>query len=127
MSATIYRQEIVDRAKEHREAGWSLDDVARHLRREFGHAPSRTTISTWTDPAYAERRRKLIREGERRRYVPTGRKTISPELRLERMVQLRDAGATFSSIAIVSGVLWGHPLSTEQARYQIRRALEGRT
>lgn len=125
MSANIYRQEIVDRAKEHRQAGWSLEDVSRHLRREFGHAPSRTTISTWTDPAYAERRRRLVREGERRRYVPKGR-TTTPELRLERMLQLREAGATFSAIAIVSSVLWDHPLSSEQARYQLRRALEGR-
>ena len=124
MSATraVYRQEVIDRARQHGEAGWGKTDIARLLADEFGHAPNPITIAGWLDEKYAERRRRETRAAKRRHVARNSkpRRDISPELRLEKMRKLRRAGATLKAIAIVSDVLWGVPLTSEQVRWQLR-------
>jgi hypothetical protein len=118
----IYRQEVIDRAREHGNAGWSRTDIARLLGEEFGHAPCTITIAGWLDEEYAERRRRETRAAKRRQLARKSkpRRDISPELRLEKMRKLRTAGATLKAIAIVSDVLWGEPLTADQVRYRLR-------
>lgn len=120
----IYREEVVDRAREHVEAGWSVKDTCKLLGKEYGYEPHWATVRGWTDPEYAERRRMKDRKNGRR-YKARKRKTrnLSPELRLERMCQLREAGLSFRGIGVVSRVLWAIPLSEEQVRAMLRKAL----
>jgi hypothetical protein len=120
MSA-IYRQEVIDRAREHAQAGWKVTEIRKLLRKEFRQEPHVVTIKGWIDPDYAERRRKETRKAKRRHIARNGkpRRDISPEMRLEKMKLLHEAGAGLRDIGIVSAVFWGAPLTAEQVRYRV--------
>ena len=125
MSAVRYPASMMVRARELREAGWSLRDIARLVEKETGRRPGATTVALWCYPPDRQRARRgtLNTHSAReraKRYTPNQR--FTPEWKLERMRELFLRGVSYKAIGIVAGIWWGEPLSASQ----VRSRLEGK-
>src|ERR671917_2241098 len=82
---------------------WTPTQIKRYLN-EQGHPVCLKTVRTWVVPGVAEdyqRHNNLYYQRRKRR---AGAPALTP---LQRMRQLRDAGLTFSGIAVILRVDWG--------------------
>jgi hypothetical protein len=110
------------RARELHGSGWSYRKIAELIYRETSHRPAATTVALW---CYSESRRRssldaqnhkgAVRRATKRRI----NRRLTPEWKLERMRELRDAGLSFDAIGRVSGVWWGESFSDEQVARRI--------
>lgn len=121
-STVRYTGQIVARAREHRQAEWSLREIKRLLQQEFGVDPSVNTVHGWVVPLMAERARSRHRNTERRRHVrdePHTPRRVTPERALERMSLLRGHGMPFKWIAVAALVWWGEDTTGDSVRYRL--------
>lgn len=121
-SARRYPAAAAHRARELREAGFSLSKVGELIGREFGAQPSDSTLMAWTSDGYAARRYK--RREHLRVAAYTGRRGASHHstvARYARLVALRDAGLGFRSVAVVLNLDYGDDFTEDQIRAAIRR------
>lgn len=118
-----YSSIVVQRAREHVEAGWSAYRTAFLLEDEFGVRPNLTTVRIWTDPEYAAgftvRNRERMRESWQRRN-PVRPQRVSPARAVQRMEALREAGLSFAAVGKVAGVWWGEHLSEGEVRSRLQ-------
>ena len=112
-----YTAATMMRARELREAGWFYKDIAMLLERELDLRVTYKTVERWCIPdELRERRMEYQRRHRARERAQTSTPRAStPEWREARMRELRDAGMNLTAIGICSTVLWGVPLSREQA------------
>jgi hypothetical protein len=113
-----YPANIREFARRLYQSGWSAYKIRQNLiARGYDPVPSQNTILCWVDDEYRE-----IQRLNQRRFRPAGPKRARAwEARLDRMRQLRDAGLSFSSIAIVMTLDFENvDLSTEQVRYMLK-------
>lgn len=120
-TAVRHPMTMVMRARELREAGWSLKRVADHLATEFGCSPpAHNTVLRWCDPAYGQRHSALRTRRNRQASIKRttfaiGAKT-TPEYRDAFMRELAAVGVPSSSIAKVHGVVFGVPIDADRVR-----------
>jgi hypothetical protein len=113
-----YPASLMVRCQELREAGWGLRRIHRILVAEgVNPAPTPTTIHEWINPEYRERQRKSKAEYKRRKRAGAVTPVGGP---LKRMVQLREAGLSYTHVANVVNLDYGLSLTGEQARYCIQ-------
>ena len=104
---------------------WSPTQIRRYLIEQMGEtrAPSVGTIRTWVVPGEREAQARVNARSHARRLA---REMPSDTPLLDRMRQLREAGATQASIAAVIKVDEGVVLSAEQVRYYLHYGREPR-
>jgi len=114
-----YSARMIGKAREHHQAGWTVEEIRGLLAREFGRAPHWATVRCWVDPAYAEKRRANTRKQQRKLNAKRGAKPtrgVSPERSLARMQQLQEAGLSCLAIAQVAAIWWGEVVSEGTVR-----------
>ena len=105
-----YPAAAATRARELREAGWSIDRCRDLIAREFGHRPTFHTFKRWTDPEYQRARdadvarRRRLRTAYSFQLVKGGEAT--PEYQRAFIRRLRQEGATVGSIAAACRVVF---------------------
>ncbi len=114
------------RARELRDAGWSIDRCRDLIAREFGSRPTFHTFKRWTDPAYQRSRdadvarRRRLRTDYSFRLVKGGDATVEYQAAFIR--RLRSEGVAVSGIAKVCRVVF----SDDSWTYgRVRYLLEG--
>jgi hypothetical protein len=112
------------RARELRDAGWSIGRIRRLLAAEFGCSPpSPNTIWCWVEPAAGERQAATKRESQRDEraasasFVFPGKR--SPQWKLGRMRALRRAGMSVAAICTVMWADFGDELTINEGRRAI--------
>ena len=118
----IYRQEVIDRAREHVEHGWSLEDTRRLLRKEFRQEPSKSTIQAWVSPDVVARARDRYRPRERAVKVsrsPNKPRSVTPERALERMRAMYHRGVSLKAIGQVAACWWGEELDAKEVKSRL--------
>jgi hypothetical protein len=122
-----YPAAAAHRARELRDAGWSIDRCRDFIAQEYGARPTFHTFKRWTDPEYQRSRdadvarRRRLRTAYTFRLVKGGDAT--PEYQAAFVRRLRSEGATVSSIAAACRVVFADESWTyAKARY----VLEGR-
>lgn len=114
-----YTTQVVKRACEHREHGWSLGKISELLSDELGVKPSPTTILAWVDPEYRRRSLEKQRPGTRTRRLreqPPAPRKVGPERASARMAELHRRGLGLRAIGQVAAVWWGEELTADQVR-----------
>lgn len=101
-------------ARTMREAGWSYRAIARTL------GVSANTVQVWLDPGYAARQAKKTRIGHARHGLAKPRTRPSTEYLLIRARQLRAAGMTYESLAVLFRVDYGEDVNGDHIRRWIR-------
>ena len=123
--ARRYPASAVIRARELRDAGWSLRQITRLMRREFGVPVPQSTVACWVDDEQARKQRLRSYNAHRRRWNAkvTGR-LGSPHLTLDfkliRLRALHEHGLSPGSIArVMSFDFPDEPLTEHQVRYSL--------
>jgi hypothetical protein len=119
---TPYTSQMVNRAREHVEAGWSLRETEKLLLKEFGRAPTSSTIHTWTNPGTYERARDSYRPRERSRKVqrvPSKPRRTTPERAVDRMREMYLRGLSLRAIGQVTAVFFGEELTEAQVKSRL--------
>lgn len=120
MSTVRYSMKVVKRARELYAAGWKPPRISGFLRREFGVGPSPQTIRLWCSKPATEETRRAERARRRREWRTKNPRRVhsrlSDDWKLERMVELRDRGLSFTAISHVADVWWGESLTEAQVR-----------
>lgn len=117
-----YTAQMVERAKQHVEAGWSLEETASLLADEFDRRPGKSTIHAWVNPRSIDRSRTRYRSRERALKVhqaPTRPRGATPERALERMRKLYRRGLGLRDIGQVAAVWWGEELTEAQVKSRL--------
>lgn len=109
-------------AKQLYEAGWPPPSIARILQeRGVDPAPHVRTIRLWVVPGEADRRAARRRDSRQRLQAATAvvgqGRYQSARLRLERLRRLRDAGMSYSALAIIAHVDFALEVTDENVRY----------
>jgi hypothetical protein len=109
--------QVVKRARELREAGWSLRDTARIMRGE-GMPVATSTIFRWSNPKGHRKEVDRAARNMRRRRAAERRPSVgyTIEFKLERMIELRERGVSHAAIGQVAAVWWGEELTGPQVR-----------
>ncbi len=114
------------RAKQLREAGWSLDRIADLLECELGVRPHVDTIAIWTIPSRARSYEQSVKRADRRRRNAnaTGRMPnaarFSADFQLIRAKGLRAAGLSVEAVAkAMSFDFPESPVSKDQVRHAL--------
>lgn len=107
---------------------WTPGQIRRYLTEQEGIEVSLHTIWRWVVPGVAEQQRAQNNEAYRRRR-DRQRQIPEPEPQptesiLDRMLELRAAGASFTGIAAAIGVYHGIRMTPEMARYYVRTRRE---
>jgi DNA-binding transcriptional MerR regulator len=119
---------VIQRARELREAGWTLDQISELVERETGTRPACSTVHRWTDPAQERRHRERGRARHRRWSAAgagaggrLGSPRSSPEFKLARMRALSES-ARLSDAAIgrLMRFDFGDALSAVQVAHALR-------
>ncbi len=117
MSATAskgrrYPASVMRRARELRDAGWSIDAISDLVAQEHGQRPACATVLRWVDPEGSARRDRAARVRLRQRRASTGTYRFklaghadSPEYQAAFVRALRDEGASTSGIAATCNLL----------------------
>jgi hypothetical protein len=119
VSAVRYPAPIMARARQLREAGWSLAKIQQLVERETGNRPSINTVWCWVVPDAAERQATAKRGPLRARragaasFAYPGHR--SPQWKVGRMQALHAAGLSISDVVIVMRVDFGDDLSWHEA------------
>lgn len=124
--ARRYPARAAVRARELRDAGWSLRHITLLIRRELGLPVAQSTVCGWVDEEQARKQRLRSYNAHRRRWNAkvTGR-LGSPHLTLDfkliRLRALHEHGLSASSIArVMSFDFPDQPLTEHQVRYSLR-------
>lgn len=112
--------QVVKRARELREAGWSLRDTSRIMTRE-GMPVATSTVFRWSNPeGHRKELERAARNARKRRAV--GRhpaRGYTEEFKLERMRELFLRGVSARAIGQVAACWWGEELSADQVRSRL--------
>lgn len=119
---TCYSAKVVVRAREHREAGWSIRRTIDLIDSEFGVRPAHQTVRDWCMDPGVLRERRAVHSSTR--YWGRGKsaKRFSEAWKTHTIMELRAAGLSFRSVGVVAGVWWGEPQTAEQVRYRVKNA-----
>lgn len=112
------------RAREHMEAGWTLQEVRRLLTKEgFDPVPTAPTLSRWRTDRREEKHRRANRERARRTVPATYRYpgVRSPEWLYGRMRSLHAAGLRSKPIAVVLTHDHGVTITENQIRHALKQ------
>ncbi len=112
--------QVVKRARELREAGWSLRDTARIMRKE-GMPVATSTIFRWSNPkGHRKELERAARNNRRRRAVNRVRPVrYTAEWKVERMRELFLRGVSLRAIGQVAACWWGEELTENQVRTRL--------
>lgn len=108
---TPYTSQMVNRARKHVAAGWSLRQTANLLRSEFGRRPSHATVHEWVNEDRSERsrayKRTVYRDGYRRERLD------------KQMRELYRRGLSLNAIVVVAELYMDEHLSERQVRSRL--------
>jgi hypothetical protein len=117
-----YTSATVSRAREMYGDGdaWTPTQIQRYLAGQGLHDLHVETVRDWVIPGVAEDRRRRQNEATRRRRRGEKAKARTQTPALDRMRQLRAAGASCGAIAVVMNLDWGLDLTDDRVRYWLR-------
>lgn len=125
--SVFYSANVMRRAREHREAGWSLRRICDFIEREVGRRPSPSTVQAWVNPRAHQR--KIQADQERHRAFSAlgsaaggrlGSPRHTPEFKFARMLALRDLdGMSCQAIASAMHYDFGDELTADQVRWAL--------
>jgi hypothetical protein len=118
-TAIRYPAKVLVRARELRDAGWTIARIQDFLEREHGVRPSITTVLVWVDDSFAANRRRTQRRRMRRTHVRRPRLAVSEDWQIDRMRELHEAGFTYREVAVIARIWWGRELEEHQVRYRL--------
>ena len=122
MSASTkpYNSAAIVRARELRDAEWSIEKIRGLLEKEFGRKPSAQTVRCWIDEREAEKRRRLIRSGHRRRRGGDQKhKHLSEDWKIEQMTALLERSFSPHQIGLIAELWWSELLSADEVRARL--------
>lgn len=118
-----YSMEVVRVAKEMDAGGWTATQIARYFKRTRNLEVHRNTVRRWVDPGYDEMHRASNMASYRRHQEQRSRAKPPPVLtapvedRLDRLRDLRGAGLSLASTALVMNLDYGLGLDAGQVRH----------
>jgi hypothetical protein len=101
---------VVNRAREHYDCGWRGTEIVKLLAAE-GVTVTLDTVKRWTEPGYDERRRRAVRENNRRRWAKKwvftlqGGRPITKAYQKAFILRLVDEGCGVSEIVRLCNVV----------------------
>lgn len=123
-----YPPKVVEFARRMYEGGKKPPEIKVALERH-GYSPGLTTIRYWVDDELRANHMRKKRDGLYPSWRLNARERRIPvwEARRRRLVELREVGLSFSSIAKVANHDFGLELTTEQVRGMINRTLHSQS
>lgn len=119
MSAGNYSSRMLARARKLAEGEWQPVEIRQRLVREFGVAPSLTTIRVWTDDRYAAERR-TVQAAAKRRESARRRGVDFRELSDDVLLALRvEDGLTYPAISNVVRRFYAVDIDPEDMRRRL--------